>query len=48
MKELLDSVGSTLSHRATVESVFGAPIVVGARTFVPVARIQFGFGGGNN
>ncbi|MBX3172397.1 MAG: hypothetical protein KF760_33645 [Candidatus Eremiobacteraeota bacterium] len=48
MSKLIQTIGQTLASRATAESVFGAPIVVGPRTYVPVARIQFGYGGGEH
>lgn len=46
MQKSLNIVAEALTRRASVESVFGQPIVVNGRTFVPVARIQFGLGGG--
>jgi len=46
MNESLKIVAEALAGKATVESVFGQPIVVGKRTYVPVARIQYGMGGG--
>lgn len=48
MNDPLKTVSETLIRRATVESVFGQPIVVGKKTYVPVARIQYGLGGGVN
>ena len=46
MNGSLKIVAEALAGRASVESVFGPPIVVGKRTYVPVARIQYGLGGG--
>ena len=46
MKNSLSIVAEALTRRASVESVFGQPIVVRGRTFLPVARIQYGLGGG--
>lgn len=48
MSEILGVVGDAVSRRATVESVVGSPIVVGDRTYLPLARVQYGFGGGDN
>ncbi|MBS2039275.1 hypothetical protein JST97_30100 [bacterium] len=48
MKDPLETVSGALVGRASVESVFGQPIQVGDKTFVPVARIQYGLGGGFN
>ena len=46
MNESLKIVAEALAGKATVESVYGQPIVVGKLTYVPVARIQYGMGGG--
>ncbi|MBN9416126.1 hypothetical protein ABS71_18250 [bacterium SCN 62-11] len=46
MKDSLSIVAEALTRRASVDSVFGQPIVVGGRTYLPVARIQYGLGGG--
>lgn len=35
-----------LRERASVEHVYGEPIVTEGKTIVPVARVVFGFGGG--
>jgi hypothetical protein len=48
LPEILGIVGDAVSRRATVESVVGSPIHLGERAFVPVARVQYGFGGGDN
>jgi len=48
LQKILSTVGEAVSRRATVESVVGQPIVVGKRTLLPIARIQYGFGGGDN
>lgn len=48
MSDSLRIVAEALTRRASVESVFGQPISVGDRTFVPVARIQYGLGGGQD
>lgn len=48
MSDSLKIVAEALTRRASVESVFGQPISVGSRTFVPVARIQYGLGGGQD
>ena len=48
MNDPLKTIAEALVGRASVESVFGQPIVVGSKTYVPVARIQYGMGGGVN
>ena len=48
MDNPLQTVADALVARASVQSVYGEPIVVGSTTFVPVARIQYGLGGGVN
>lgn len=48
LPEILGVVGEAVSRRASVESVVGAPVVVGDRTYLPLARVQYGFGGGDN
>jgi len=42
---LLKELGA-IKDAATVKRVFGDPIVVGAKTFVPIASVHAGFGGG--
>lgn len=48
LPEILGVVGEAVSRRATVESVVGSPIAVGDRTYLPLARVQYGFGAGDN
>ncbi len=42
---LLKELGA-IKDAATVKRVFGDPIVVGEKTFVPIASVHAGFGGG--
>ena len=42
---LLQSLHESLSTRAQVTSAFGAAIVAGDKTIIPVAKIAYGFGG---
>ena len=48
LSKVLKVVGEAVSRRANVQSVVGSPIVIGDRTYLPVAKIQYGFGGGDN
>jgi hypothetical protein len=41
-EKLVDRVGG----RASVQAVFGDPLVRGGKTVVPVAKVRWGFGGG--
>jgi len=43
---ILQSLTERLSTTASVKQVFGEPIERGGRTIIPVARVQYGFGGG--
>lgn len=47
--EFLDSIRSAiegLEDSASVERVFGDPIAAEGKTFIPVARVAYGFGSG--
>jgi uncharacterized spore protein YtfJ len=48
LESILTCIGDAVSRKAGVESVYGTPIHVGDRILIPVARIQYGFGGGDN
>lgn len=45
-KDLLQTLTERLTNGATVQKVYGEPIVAGHKTIIPVARIMLGFGGG--
>lgn len=45
-QEIVQSLVERLAATASVKQVFGEPIERGGRTIVPVARVQYGFGGG--
>ena len=42
----MDTVLGNLVERAGVKSVYGEPVTAGDVTVVPVARVAYGFGGG--
>src|SRR5258708_27440222 len=44
--EAFDGMVATLKDSATVRNVYGDPIQAGAKTIVPVAKVAYGFGGG--
>ncbi|WP_458206430.1 spore germination protein GerW family protein [Haladaptatus sp. NG-SE-30] len=44
--EQIQTLVERLSQNAGVETVYGDPISVGDRTVVPVASVNYGFGGG--
>lgn len=43
---LIERLSSDLGQAATVRNVFGDPIQAGDKTLIPVAKISYGFGGG--
>lgn len=43
--EVLKEAGS-IKDAATVKRVFGEPMEIGEKTFIPVAKVMTGFGGG--
>ena len=45
-QEILQSIAERFATTATVKQVFGEPIERTGRTIVPVARVQYGLGGG--
>jgi uncharacterized spore protein YtfJ len=48
MSELFRSIVEPLQTSASVKSVYGDPIGVHGKTLIPVARIGYGFGGGED
>ena len=47
IKDIFTSIVGRLQDNAGVKAVYGDPIEVGARTIIPVAKVGYGFGGGN-
>jgi len=45
-QEILQSIAERFATTASVKQVFGEPIERGGKTIIPVARVQYGFGGG--
>ena len=43
---LLERLAERIGAKANIDVVFGAPIVQGGVTVIPVARVRWGFGGG--
>jgi uncharacterized spore protein YtfJ len=44
--ELVRSLGDRVQSSAKAETVFGEPVIVGERTVIPVARVDYGVGVG--
>jgi uncharacterized spore protein YtfJ len=44
--QLLESMAERVSARASVNNVYGDPVVVGNRKVIPIAQVRYGFGGG--
>jgi hypothetical protein len=44
---LIENLADRVGARASVTAAFGEPVVRGALTVVPVARVAWGFGGGS-
>jgi uncharacterized spore protein YtfJ len=44
--ELLHTMSDAFASTASVKSVYGDPVTVGARTVIPMAQVRYGFGGG--
>ncbi|GAA4413956.1 spore germination protein GerW family protein [Nibrella viscosa] len=44
--ELLQTVTERMTGSASVQKVYGEPIVAGQKTIIPIARVMMGFGGG--
>lgn len=45
-KGLIDSAVEHLRTSASVKTVYGEPVRVDGKTFIPVAKVAYGFGGG--
>jgi uncharacterized spore protein YtfJ len=45
-KGLIDSAMEHLRTSASVKTVYGEPVRVDGKTFIPVAKDAYGFGGG--
>ncbi|GAA4467631.1 hypothetical protein GCM10023189_51660 [Nibrella saemangeumensis] len=45
-KELLQTLTERMTGGASVQKVYGEPIVAGQKTIIPVAKVTLGFGGG--
>ena len=46
LREVFTNIAERLHENATVQTVYGQPIVAEGKTIIPVARVRFGFGGG--
>lgn len=46
VQELLQSLNDRVAASANARSVYGEPVETRDRTIIPVARVQYGFGGG--
>ena len=46
LREVFTNIADRLHENATVQTVYGEPIVAEGKTIIPVARVRFGFGGG--
>ncbi|MFA5879568.1 MAG: spore germination protein GerW family protein [Candidatus Margulisiibacteriota bacterium] len=46
LKDMLQNIIEKLNNSATVKTVFGEPIKAEGKTIIPVAKIGYGFGGG--
>jgi uncharacterized spore protein YtfJ len=46
IQDLLCAISERLSASATVNNVYGNPVVVDDRTVIPIARVRYAFGGG--
>lgn len=43
---LVERIGEVIQIHANAKQVYGEPVVRGDMTIIPVARVQWGFGGG--
>ena len=48
LQNIFKGITERLQTTASVESVYGEPIVADGKTIIPVARVRYGFGGGND
>ncbi len=46
LRDVFTGIADRLRDNATVQTVYGEPIVAEGKTIIPVARVRFGFGGG--
>ena len=46
IEQFFQSVMDRLHSSASVKTIYGEPIVVDGKTVIPVARVTYGFGGG--
>ena len=46
LQDIFKGITERLQTTASVESVYGEPIVADGKTIIPVARVRYGFGGG--
>ena len=46
LQDIFKGITERLQTTASVETVYGEPIVAEGKTIIPVARVRYGFGGG--
>ena len=46
LQDIIEDISKRLEGSASVETVYGQPIVAEGKTVIPVARVRYGFGGG--
>ena len=46
LQDIFKGITEKLQTTASVETVYGEPIVADGKTIIPVARVRYGFGGG--
>ncbi|HBG46188.1 MAG TPA: hypothetical protein DDW94_04270 [Deltaproteobacteria bacterium] len=46
-KDLLKDISGTIKSSATAKTAYGDPVRTSRKTIIPVAKIAYGFGGGN-
>ena len=46
LQDIFKGITERLQTTASVESVYGEPIIADGKTIIPVARVRYGFGGG--
>ncbi len=46
LQNIFKGITERLQTTASVETVYGEPIVAEGKTIIPVARVRYGFGGG--
>ena len=44
--EMIRTMSDSFAGSASVKSVYGEPVTVGAKTVIPVAEVRYGFGAG--